>query len=242
MLWAIAYALIAAEVAARATRWKRVTARFLSLVVLAGVAAFLWFKLPRPTEPVTLQDLKDAFAKQNDATSKQSSPPASSPPVEAKKALTAEDIVKILAKLPQPTDDLRATVPGLIDSMQTWARKWDDDDRAAENRMEGVPNNTPDRERIVQALIKNRAALNVQYTKDIIPLLTSLDYVRKKLLQGTELNDFDRWAAEKFQKVLDGEQTLDWQSMSSPTGYMSNLARKTFPEVPAYERAIGPGT
>ena len=82
---------------------------------------------------------------------------------------------------------LLAMAPGIVGEMRTVANKWDMADQSiatdAHMRMSLLPiERQAEREGIAQDLAKKRLSLNTSYSHQVIPLMTSADYLRKGLL------------------------------------------------------------
>jgi hypothetical protein len=85
-----------------------------------------------------------------------------------------------------------------------------------------------EREGIAQDLAKKRLSLNTSYSHQVIPLMTSADYLRKGLLADSTQTPEDKRNAEIFDRVLAGEN-IDWVGMINATGYMGKLVKKFAP-------------
>lgn len=127
---------------------------------------------------------------------------------------------------------LLTTLTGGVQQMRSVADKWGSEDRVLVNHIKEYgqdrayfkDRNIPVDERIAE-LRKKQEDQNAEYSKQVMPLIVSVDFLRQQLIQGSDPSQEDRSVASTFAKVLAGE-TIQWIQMRFATDYMEKLANK----------------
>jgi hypothetical protein len=120
--------------------------------------------------------------------------------------------------------------PGILDQLRQWAEKWNNDDQRLDVQMRQTIYPTMQSPEPPASLVQEatqlrqsqRANLNDNYTRQILPILTSANNLREALLQGSQLTESDRSIAAIFDSALSG-RPLDWLQMNTLSNYMNNL-------------------
>ena len=124
--------------------------------------------------------------------------------------------------------------PGIVGEMQYWAQRWYQDDNSLYYQKQQSYSSVPldidpkERSRIVQPFIDRQNNLRAMYPKQLQPLVTSANYLRKELLRGSEQTPQDKKIASTFAKALAGEP-YDYLEMKQMANYMDNLVNKAVP-------------
>lgn len=118
--------------------------------------------------------------------------------------------------------------PGIITALNSWADKWDADDRAWGDKYGKIPRDASRQERdsLTEAIRKGQHDMNVSYTRQVLPLITSADYLKDQLLHGSEPNAEGKKCAVIFAKVQAGDP-ISWNDMQHVARYMDSLVRKS---------------
>jgi hypothetical protein len=124
--------------------------------------------------------------------------------------------------------------PGIVEEMKYWAIRWNRDDRDLENEKKAeifkanALGDTVTNARIEAPFEKKRRELAVTYSKQLLPLLKSANYLREELLRSAlmmEQTTEDNTMADIFARALAGD-SIQWREMGEISGYMDNLVKK----------------
>jgi hypothetical protein len=155
--------------------------------------------------------------------------------VAAKKQNNPKLVAKLQSQKESDLSTLLALAPGIVGEMRTWFDNWDSSDRRIESTYEKARNDnfatmTPEEftRKIYEPFQQQRLELNRDYTSQVLPLMTSANYLRGELLRklpNYQQTEEDRKMADLFARVLTGT-SMDWEEMKLATDYMDALVRR----------------
>ena len=151
----------------------------------------------------------------------------------AKKQNNTELVAALQSQKQVELSRLLALAPGIVSEMQSWAKKWDNDDGEIYYRSTvQTPKLNPlsaagqlERAKIVSDALDKRANLAKQYTNQVLPLLQTADSLRTQLLNGLQETAEDKRNAAIFDKALGGEP-ITFGEMNQITSYRQGLSPK----------------
>ncbi len=158
----------------------------------------------------------------------------------AKEQNDTEQIATLQAEKQVALSSLLTMAPGIVAEMRYWARRWDDEDRTLEGSWQvaistsqpPVLFNTPEYARIKQSFDQKRTDLAIAYSKQLLPLMLSANYLREELREMVPVSERgaeDNTVAGIFSMVLAGN-TIRWNEMGEATRYVDQLVRKFGPK------------
>jgi hypothetical protein len=121
---------------------------------------------------------------------------------------------------------LLAMLPGALKEMEYWAHRWELDDNdlvLMTDRARG--DSSPQSASRVSELLQKKVHQDITYTSQVLPIMTSANYLREQLLRGSTETLEDKRNAAVFAKVLAGGP-ISWGEMRIATVYMENLSKK----------------
>ena len=152
----------------------------------------------------------------------------------AKKQNDQNLIAALQAQKRTSLSTLITMAPAIISQMEFWARKWDTDDRVIWKQLMLLDPSRPDGPEVDQKrklLLQRRVSEDDEYTKQVLPLITSANYMREEFLwtlSNYEQTKDDNKVAAIFSKTLAG-QPMGWGEMRAITNYMEGLTKRVAP-------------
>jgi len=125
---------------------------------------------------------------------------------------------------------LLSLAPGILAEMQSSADKWDMDDNdfemsIARNRQGNMLKSEQEIRPQLEPIYKARANMNVVYNRQVLPIMTSANYLRLQLVESSGQTAEDKKNTVIFDKVLAG-QPITWHEMKQVAMYMENLVER----------------
>jgi hypothetical protein len=130
--------------------------------------------------------------------------------------------------------------PGIVTELRHWGERWQSDETTLHNKIQNVyssyppeltPEQSVERRDRLQSLNALRSNLNENYARQVLPILTSANYLREELLRGSQQTDEDKRAALIFAKPGAG-LPMEWDDIQMVGGYMMKLLNKVATPAP----------